>query len=414
MSFKRTGEVIDLAGSSSSEDDETNNNNITANSNHPTNNNHHRRSSSPRLARKRRRISQQQQQHVDSDDEIHYNGMTIISRGSSTDNNNNNNNNSFLLDNDDDDEPMNVNEAIARGLMRPCRRGRRHQQQQQQQQQHNTPRRSHGEVIDLQSPSSLPSSLPVATATTAAIAAGSYSSVARGRNTTTTTNDNNNSNNNNYTRGGRRSETNLVNSTTWTCRRCTFDNSSLREQCGICGVRAPHLSAAAPAAAAAASSARRSYYPWSNNDSEEDSSSSSDDEGSSVPYYTMARRLGIGMSLSALAAASGQPLTHPNLFGMNIDQMNYQQLLETLGDGSEHRNTGASASTISSLPVNQLTNPLEELPEVQRTCNICLEDFERGERRKCLPCLHGFHEKCIDQWLGLNGVCPVCKTPVSD
>jgi len=294
--------------------------------------------------------------------------------------------------------------------MRPCRRRRRHQQQQQQ--QHNTPRRSHGEVIDLQSPSSLPSSLPVATA---ASATGSYSSVARGRNTTTT-NDNNNSNNNNYTRGGGRSETNLVNSTTWTCRRCTFDNSSLREQCGICGVRAPHLSApAAPAAAAAAaSSARRSYYPWSNNDSEEDSSSSSDDEGNSVPYYTMARRLGIGMSLSALAAASGQPLTHPNLFGMNIDQMNYQQLLETLGDGSEHRNTGASASTISSLPVNQLTNPLEELPEVQRTCNICLEDFERGERRKCLPCLHGFHEKCIDQWLGLNGVCPVCKTPVSD
>ncbi|KAL7492881.1 hypothetical protein ACHAWT_003988 [Skeletonema menzelii] len=407
MSFKRTGEVIDLAGSSS-EDDETNNNNITTNSNHHPTNNHHHRRSSPRLARKRRRISQQRQQHVDSDDEIHYNGMATISRGSSADNNNNNNNNnSFLLDNDDDDdeeEAMNVNEAIARGLMRPCRRGRR-----QQQQQHNTPRRSHGEVIDLQSPSSLPSSLPVATAATAAIATGSYSSVARGRNTTTATT-NNNSNNNNYTRGGRRSETNLVNSTTWTCRRCTFDNSSLREQCGVCGVRAPHLSAAAPAAAAAA---RRSYYPWSNNDSEEDSSSS-DDEGNSVPYYTMARRLGIGMSLSALAAASGQPLTHPNLFGMNIDQMNYQQLLETLGDGSEHRNTGASASTISSLPVNQLTNPLEELPEVQRTCNICLEDFERGERRKCLPCLHGFHEKCIDQWLSLNGVCPVCKTPVSD
>ena len=410
MSFKRTGEVIDLAGSSSSEDDETNNNNTTTNGNHPTNN-HHRRSS-PRLARKRRRISQQQ--HVDSDDDIHYNGMTTISRGSSADNNNNNNNNSFLLDNEEEEEAMNVNEAIARGLMRPCRRGRRHQQQ-----QHNTPRRSHGEVIDLQSPSSLPSSLPVATAATAAIAAaaGSYSSVARGRNTTTsTTTTNNNSNNNNNTRGGRRSETNLVNSTTWTCRRCTFDNSSLREQCGICGVRAPHLSAAAPAAAAASSSsARRYYYPWSNNDSEEESSSSSDDEGSSFPYYTMARRLGIGMSLSALAAASGQPLTHPNfLFGMNIDQMNYQQLLETLGDGSEHRNTGASASTISSLPVNQLTNPLEELPEVQRTCNICLEDFECGERRKCLPCLHGFHEKCIDQWLGLNGVCPVCKTPVSD
>ena len=448
MSFKRTGgEVIDLANSSSSseEDDET-----TNNDNNTTDTN---RRSSPRLARKRRRTTQQQQQNVDSDDDANIGGeVTTISRGSSADNNHN----SFQLDNNDDNndnnnddedeegEAMNINEAIARGLMRPQRRSRR--------------RRRVGEIIDLQSPSpsSSQSLLPVPAAASSSVAA------ARGGNTTAT------NNRSTTTRGeGGSSEK-------WSCTRCTFENYPWRELCIICGERASHLGGGAPpsivaARAAAAASSRNSNRAngasstWtctrctfeSNPSWREqcvvcgemaprrsaggrttapstsaasalnrfpfgfDIDDSDDDEEEERYLYSMARRLGFGSRMihnpfaavqqAAAAFASSQLQHQPN-----IDQMTYQQLLETFGNGSENRNTGASASTISSLPTNTLENPQEELPEDKRTCNICLEDFECGERRKCLPCLHGFHEKCIDQWLGLNGVCPVCKTPVSD
>jgi len=92
--------------------------------------------------------------------------------------------------------------------------------------------------------------------------------------------------------------------------------------------------------------------------------------------------------------------------GMNIDRMSYEQLLARFGDGSE--NMGASAVDISQLPVSTLNDP-SSLPEDRRQCNICLEDFEVGEKRKVLPCLHGFHCTCIDKWLASNGSCPICK-----
>ena len=97
-----------------------------------------------------------------------------------------------------------------------------------------------------------------------------------------------------------------------------------------------------------------------------------------------------------------------------LNNLTYEELIEIFGIGNENRNIGASISIISSLPVSTLSDPHVELPEEMRTCHICLEDFVTGEKRKCLPCLHGYHDHCVDRWLMENGVCPVCKTPVSD
>eukprot|EP00591_Stephanopyxis_turris_P001851 CAMPEP_0195519636 /NCGR_PEP_ID=MMETSP0794_2-20130614/15178_1 /TAXON_ID=515487 /ORGANISM="Stephanopyxis turris, Strain CCMP 815" /LENGTH=547 /DNA_ID=CAMNT_0040648823 /DNA_START=181 /DNA_END=1824 /DNA_ORIENTATION=+ len=104
---------------------------------------------------------------------------------------------------------------------------------------------------------------------------------------------------------------------------------------------------------------------------------------------------------------------HPRTNGMDIDNMNYEQLLELFGDGSSH-NRGASPSTIRSLPVITLSDPMTELPEDKRNCSICLESFEKGDNRMMLPCMHGFHKGCIDRWLQQNGSCPVCKHVLSD
>lgn len=47
--------------------------------------------------------------------------------------------------------------------------------------------------------------------------------------------------------------------------------------------------------------------------------------------------------------------------------------------------------------------------EDELTCSICLEQVNRGELVRSLPCLHQFHANCIDPWLRQQGTCPVCK-----
>jgi hypothetical protein len=93
----------------------------------------------------------------------------------------------------------------------------------------------------------------------------------------------------------------------------------------------------------------------------------------------------------------------------DIDEMNYEELLNAFGDGTE--NMGAEESEIRRLPTHVVgDNPL---PEDARQCLICLEDFEKGESRTILPCLHGFHQNCCNKWLRTNGKCPVCKHPIA-
>ena len=46
-------------------------------------------------------------------------------------------------------------------------------------------------------------------------------------------------------------------------------------------------------------------------------------------------------------------------------------------------------------------------------CSVCLQDLEDGDEIRTLPCMHMFHKECIDRWLTGNGICPVCRVPVT-
>lgn len=47
-----------------------------------------------------------------------------------------------------------------------------------------------------------------------------------------------------------------------------------------------------------------------------------------------------------------------------------------------------------------------------RECVICMIEFMVGDPVRYLPCMHIYHEKCIDDWLMRSFTCPSCMEPV--
>ena len=45
-----------------------------------------------------------------------------------------------------------------------------------------------------------------------------------------------------------------------------------------------------------------------------------------------------------------------------------------------------------------------------RSCMICLEPCR--DKRQLLPCLHGFHPDCLEQWLLVKRSCPICRVAI--
>lgn len=67
--------------------------------------------------------------------------------------------------------------------------------------------------------------------------------------------------------------------------------------------------------------------------------------------------------------------------------------------------SSSSAASEDSIKENGKVKASED----ELTCTICLEQVNRGELIRSLPCLHQFHTNCIDPWLRQQGTCPVCK-----
>ncbi|XP_047047219.1 E3 ubiquitin ligase BIG BROTHER-related-like [Lolium rigidum] len=93
------------------------------------------------------------------------------------------------------------------------------------------------------------------------------------------------------------------------------------------------------------------------------------------------------------------------------DEYSYEELV-ALGEvvGTESR--GLSADTLASLPsVTHKTKDVQDGNTEQ--CVICRVEFEDGESLVALPCKHSYHPECINQWLQINKVCPMCSAEVS-
>eukprot|EP01114_Cavostelium_apophysatum_P019326 TRINITY_DN6197_c0_g1_i2.p1 TRINITY_DN6197_c0_g1~~TRINITY_DN6197_c0_g1_i2.p1 ORF type:complete len:331 (-),score=46.72 TRINITY_DN6197_c0_g1_i2:21-1013(-) len=76
-------------------------------------------------------------------------------------------------------------------------------------------------------------------------------------------------------------------------------------------------------------------------------------------------------------------------------------------------NRGATQETLQVLPTHKYhASATLSNDESKTKCGICLADYEEGEELKTLTCLHSFHSGCVDKWLAINKVCPVCRKEI--
>ena len=83
--------------------------------------------------------------------------------------------------------------------------------------------------------------------------------------------------------------------------------------------------------------------------------------------------------------------------------------------------TGPQQRTMDNVPVVLEEKQIDELRKVKYTpackeegnytkCTICLGPFENDEILTILPCNHGFHSECINNWLkDYSYKCPICR-----
>ncbi|KAI1900277.1 hypothetical protein AGOR_G00048330 [Albula goreensis] len=99
----------------------------------------------------------------------------------------------------------------------------------------------------------------------------------------------------------------------------------------------------------------------------------------------------------------------------------YEELLQ-LEDRLGSVNRGAVQTTIERFtfphkykkrkPVDLKISMDEEESDIDEKCTICLSMLEDGEDVRRLPCMHLFHQACVDQWLATSRKCPICRVDI--
>jgi len=93
------------------------------------------------------------------------------------------------------------------------------------------------------------------------------------------------------------------------------------------------------------------------------------------------------------------------------DNMSYEELI-ALGEAVGTESRGLSAQAIAALPgFTHVSDPKDGINS-QEQCVVCRHEYEEGDAMLTLPCKHKYHSECIQQWLQINKVCPVCSAEV--
>ncbi|XP_023858190.1 E3 ubiquitin-protein ligase ARK2C isoform X1 [Salvelinus sp. IW2-2015] len=99
----------------------------------------------------------------------------------------------------------------------------------------------------------------------------------------------------------------------------------------------------------------------------------------------------------------------------------YEELLQ-LEDRLGSVNRGAIQTTIERftfphkyrkrIPQDLKLGLEDEELDTDEKCTICLSMLEDREDVRRLPCMHLFHQACVDQWLATSRKCPICRVDI--
>jgi hypothetical protein len=123
-----------------------------------------------------------------------------------------------------------------------------------------------------------------------------------------------------------------------------------------------------------------------------------------------ARRYRFPNAVFGFEGVEGLP---PHLLQMmrgDIDT-SYESLMQ-LADVLHPVSRGASNEQIDQLPTRNYVEG--SMPSEQAKCGICLAEYENGDQLRSLACLHSFHKDCVDKWLTINKICPVCRAEINN
>lgn len=93
-----------------------------------------------------------------------------------------------------------------------------------------------------------------------------------------------------------------------------------------------------------------------------------------------------------------------------------KDLMNKIAQGRQGQNTPLSShpSTehVASADRGQSSDSNHTSPDEEEKCAICLGGYEEDEEVRVLPCQHVYHVECVDQWLKVKHLCPVCKKSI--
>uniref|UniRef100_A0AAZ3RI11 RING-type E3 ubiquitin transferase n=1 Tax=Oncorhynchus tshawytscha TaxID=74940 RepID=A0AAZ3RI11_ONCTS len=120
--------------------------------------------------------------------------------------------------------------------------------------------------------------------------------------------------------------------------------------------------------------------------------------------------------LHLLALQSLNPSRHASAVRESYEEL--LQLEDRLGSVSR----GAVQTTIERFtfphkykkrkPLDMKIGEKDEETDVDEKCTICLSMLEDAEDVRRLPCMHLFHQGCVDQWLATSRKCPICRVDI--
>ncbi|XP_039158726.1 RING-H2 finger protein ATL22-like [Eucalyptus grandis] len=124
---------------------------------------------------------------------------------------------------------------------------------------------------------------------------------------------------------------------------------------------------------------------------------------------------GLAFYLSSRGRVSEQRDPHDQPPNSNNGESNISNITSPSSSSRETRHAsygvvGIDLVTIESYPKIQVDDDGQVPRPNDNICAICLSEYQPKETLRTIPnCGHYFHAQCIDQWLGQNASCPLCR-----